>query len=611
MYRVLLLLCAGLSLSTCDITVLLNSGIPLICLPDNAPVLADPTYTWSFTSKHTQQQHMLEEKGKILNLRNINSTQEGQYKCVQDGYKEEDRMRLSRTFTIRVEEPPRYQEWQVVKEVAGNDVKLPCRVTEFFSSGNTENPHVVWKRQTENGVMLLKPDKNTDDKEKENKTLQRIFWNSPGEQDWDIKISQTTEEDAGMYYCVITNTSTSNTLSVELEVAAPPPPPCFGYTGPWEDCEEQDSRSGKAILQDSLRDFSVSVYAELKGSKPQTNLIFSPISIAVALYNLLLGARGETRTQLESALRIPAEFSCVHSETKKLQQVIKDTLRMASAIFYSPERQLGEAFVNQSKEFYDVVPEKLTNDSNQNVILINQWVAKKTNKKITELIDYLDDTTSFILLNAVYFNGKWKTVFESTDKRENFIKFSGEVIEVQTLYSSKYNLQMGYSKKLQAEVGKFPLTGKNSLYILVPRTTSEESFALMEDNINKHSIEVMVSEMNKMPAQTAEVILPKIKLTVDTQLEDLLRNLGLSDLFSNPNLCGIFPEEAKSFISDARHSAFLSLTEKGVEAAAATTISFSRSFSSFAALQPFILILWSDEAGAPLFMGRIINPINP
>ncbi|XP_059360016.1 plasma protease C1 inhibitor [Carassius carassius] len=603
---VLLLLCAGLALTTCDITVLQSSSIPLFCLPDDAPVLDDPTYTWSFTSAHTKKQHTLEEKGKLLNLRNINATQEGEYKCVKDGYKREDHMRLSRTFTIRVEVPPPFQEWQVVKEVAGNDVTLPCKVSRVFSPGETEKPPVIWKRETENGVMFLKLDKDRNDQERDKKH-QRIFWNTrPEEQDWAIKISQITAEDAGMYHCVITNTS--QMLSVELEVTAPPVHPCSGHTGPWEDCEEHDSRSGQAILQDSLRDFSASVYAKLKGSKPQTNLIFSPVSIAVTLYNLLLGARSETRKQLEAALRIPLEFSCVHSETKKLKEVLKDTLRIASAIFYSPEQQLGEAFVNQSKEFYDAVPEKLTNDSNQNVILINQWVKKKTMNKITELIDYIDPTTSFVLLNAVYFNGKWKTVFESTKKRDNFMKFSGEVIEVQTLYSSKYNLQMGYNKKLQADVGKFSLTGKNSLYILIPRTTSEEAFVLMENNINKDSIEAMVSEMNNVPVQIAEVILPRIKLTVDTQLEDLLRSMGLSDLFSKPNFCGIFPEDSESFISDARHSAFLSLTEKGVEAAAATSISFSRSFPQFTALQPFVLILWSDEAGAPLFMGRIINP---
>ncbi len=94
---------------------------------------------------------------------------------------------------------------------------LPCK---FLSSGETGNP-VVWKRETENGTMLLKPDIHRDDQEEENKTPQRIFWKtSSKEQDWGIKISQTREEDAGMYHCFITNTS--ETQSVELEVAGTP-----------------------------------------------------------------------------------------------------------------------------------------------------------------------------------------------------------------------------------------------------------------------------------------------------------------------------------------------------------------------------------------------------
>ncbi|KAK7145705.1 hypothetical protein R3I93_013442 [Phoxinus phoxinus] len=606
MYRILLLLCAGLSLSTCDITVLLKSSISLPCLPDDAPTLVDSTYTWSFTSAQTQQQLILEEKSTILNLSSINTTDSGQYKCVKEGYKGEDRVRLSRTFTIHVEAPPPFQEWQVIKVEATHDVTLPCQVAEFLSSRETKSPPVVWKREKD-GVVLLNPDKDTDSQKERDLTTQRVFWDTrPDEQDWAIKISQAREEDAGMYQCVITNSS--KTLLVELEVQAPPPPRCLGHTDPWEPCLDPDSRSGRAIVQESLREFSTSVYSELKGSKPKTNLIFSPVSIAAALYNLLLGARGETRTQLEVALKLPPKFSCSHSELKSLKQVMKDTLRMASAMFYSPEQQLGEAFINQSQEFYDAMPQKLTNDSDLNVKLINDWVADKTNKKITQLITEVDPSTSFVLLNAVYFNGKWKTVFESTNKWEKFTTFSDQAKDVPTLYSSKYSLQMGYFKHLKAEVGKFPLTGKNSLYILVPPTPSEKDFLLMENNINYKTIEEMVSEMNKIPIQTAEVTLPIIKLTETTPLEELLRNLGLSDLFLNPNLCGMFPGESESFISDARHSAFLSLTEKGVEVAAATSISFSRSFSTFSALRPFILILWSDEAAIPLFMGRIIDP---
>ncbi|XP_056115643.1 plasma protease C1 inhibitor isoform X2 [Rhinichthys klamathensis goyatoka] len=604
MYRILLLLCAGLSLSTCDITVPLNSSISLPCLPDKAPTLVDSTYTWSVTSNQTQQQHILEEKSNILNFRSINTSDSGQYKCVQEGYKGEGRVRLSRTFTIRVEEPPPFQEWQVIKVEAMNDVTLPCQVNGFLSSRETKSPPVVWKREKEGVVVLLKPVKETDRQEERDLTLQRVFWNNRSdEQDWAIKISQAREEDAGMYQCVITESS--HTLLVELEVQAPPPPRCLGHTDPWEACLDPNSRSGRAIVQESLREFATSVYSNLKGSKPKTNLIFSPVSIAAALYNLLLGARGETRKQLEDALKLPPKFSCLHSEIKNLKQVMKDTLGMASAIFYTPEQQLGEAFINQSLEFYDAMPQKLTNDSDLNVKLINEWVADKTNKKITELITEVDPSTSFVLLNAVYFNGKWKTVFESTNKPDKFTTFSDQAKDVPTLYSSKYSLQMGYFKNLKAEVGKFPLTGKNSLYILVPSTPSEKDFLLMENNINYKTIEEMVSKMNKMPIQTAEVTLPVIKLTEITPLEKLLRNL---DLFLNPNLCGMFPGESESFISDVRHSASLSLTEKGVEAAAATSISFSRSSSSFSALQPFILVLWDDEAAIPLFMGRIIDP---
>lgn len=113
-----------------------------------------------------------------------------------------------------------------------------------------------------------------------------------------------------------------------------------------------------------------------------------------------------------------------------------------------------------------------------------------------------------------------------------------------------------YIVELFLQVGKFPLTGKNSLYILIPRTASEESFVLMENHINKDSIEAMVSEMDKIPTQTAEVILPKIKLTVDTQLEDLLRKLGKKATSFTPQCCIIYSSCSKPVIH------FLSRTQK-------------------------------------------------
>lgn len=82
---------------------------------------------------------------------------------------------------------------------------------------------------------------------------------------------------------------------------------------------------------------------------------------------------------------------------------------------------------------------------------------------------------------------------------------------------------------------------------------------------------------------------------------------GLSSLFEGANLCGLYSEE-RLVLDDARHRAFLALTEQGVEAGAITSVSFSRSHPSFSALRPFIMLLWSDQANVPLFIGRVTDP---
>ncbi|KAA0714192.1 Plasma protease C1 inhibitor [Triplophysa tibetana] len=607
MYRIILLLFLEFSTTSCDLTIPSNFNISIPCIPDKTPQLSDSEIIWRFRphKQDPDSEVEIKWKGNILHITNANGSNEGVYTCVNEEWNEEARVRSGRTFTLRVDEPIPVQEWKAMIIVAGYDVMLPCK-TKSSSSVPNETPPVVWKREITGGMMPLYPSDMDEEHQQKDDMKHRVFWDtSPKEQDWGIKILKVSKEDAGMYYCTVKKST--ETLMVELVVKDPPLPRCFGFTGPWEPCIDPDSRSWRSILQESLLHFSTSVYSQLKGSNPKTNLIFSPFSIASTLSNLLLGARGETRTKLENALKLPNEFSCVHSEMKRLKQVTKNSLSMASTIYYSPEETLGEAFINQSLEFYDAVPQMLTNDSNQNMKLVNKWVAEKTNGKITHLVDEVDPSSLFVLLNAVYFNSKWKMVFEPMNKQVQFTKFSGEEKNVAALYSSKYKLAMSYNTKLKAQVGRLPLTDKNSLYILLPPTSTEESFSLMEKNMNHTNLSEMVFEMSKMTLQTAEVTLPKIKLAVTTLLPKLLRNLGLSDLFNDPNLCAL--STGDSAISDARHRAFLALTEKGVEGAAATSISLSRSFPSFTALQPFVLIVWSDEVGAPLFMGRIIDPI--
>ena len=53
-------------------------------------------------------------------------------------------------------------------------------------------------------------------------------------------------------------------------------------------------------------------------------------------------------------------------------------------------------------------------DSHGAAAEINNWVAEKTNNKVTEIVsaDAVDTLTRLILINAVYFKGDWLKKFD-------------------------------------------------------------------------------------------------------------------------------------------------------------------------------------------------------
>ncbi|CDQ74207.1 unnamed protein product [Oncorhynchus mykiss] len=67
------------------------------------------------------------------------------------------------------------------------------------------------------------------------------------------------------------------------------------------------------------------------------------LSLSLSL-SLSLCACGKTRRDMETALCLSHDFFCVHSEMKKLKlKLHQDTLKMASQIYYNPNKKLSES----------------------------------------------------------------------------------------------------------------------------------------------------------------------------------------------------------------------------------------------------------------------------
>uniref|UniRef100_A0A665UU40 Serpin peptidase inhibitor, clade G (C1 inhibitor), member 1 n=1 Tax=Echeneis naucrates TaxID=173247 RepID=A0A665UU40_ECHNA len=588
-----LLLQLMFELSSCS-HVVVSSGytVELPCASPQ-PHSIGSTITWQFNGLFTLISppfSLVIKDGRFLLISPVTSANQGLYVCLVRENNTETKMTHKLTVAALLD--------ITIKVNEGSEVFLPCHL----SSSSQVTANARWFKQTVDGHRHeLDPVDNTDS----NNRLTLLY---PFDNDQTLLIKDTVMEDAGMYFCESAEGLNLSSIHIIVDVLPTQPPfSCDNFPRAWEPCQQEDSRTGEPVLQESLTEFSMKTFSYLRQLYPSKNLLFSPISISGALSHLLLGARNITRKAIESALCVPHDFHCVHFQMKKLREKLSGSLEMASQIYYNPQTDLTESFTNQSIQYYDAEPTRFLETSEENTHMINTWVANKTRNKIPHLVDSVPPSTQLLLLNAVSFNGEWKIKFNQKPKKGLFTKLDGDLVTVPLLYHQKYMAAMTHITELKAQVARFSLTGGNSFYILLPRSHKAADLQQMEVRMTDAVVRQMIEEMQMTTPQYIEVTLPQIKLNDQPDLNFLMKKLGLSSLLERPNLCGLNSQNMLA-VDEVKHKALLALTEKGVEASAVTTVSFSRSFTSFTALRPFVMLLWNDQANVPLFIGRVTDP---
>lgn len=529
-----------------------------------------------------------------LTISPVIAADQGEYMCSM--MDPDNNVEMRRTYNVIIEASNSYT--MVVGE--GTNARLPCN----FLSEYRVQTNALWFKEiaSHEKKALLTSDDGTLGGDGKAELLY------PLDHDQTMTLREVTMDDQGLYHCDSPEGVTLSTVELII-IAGPTRPPhsCQGATAAWEVCENDHSRVTGSVLKESLVEFSFKLYPFFQESNPDGNLLYSPISINGALAHLLLGARNKTRAALESALSLPPMFHCVHLEMKRLREQLSTSLQMASQIYYNTKSNLSESFLMQSAEFYESEPVKLQDNSEENALMINNWVANKTQNKITQLVKSVSEHTQLMLLSAVSFSGMWITKFKEKPMKGHFTKLNGDIVTVPVLQNEKFRGSVVYVPELKAQVIRFGLTGNNSLYILLPQTYKASDLQQVESRLTDAAVRQMVGQVKSATPQRIEVTLPKIKLNTDQDLSALMKKLGLFSLFEGANLCGLYPEDPL-ILDEAKHKAYLALTEEGVEAAAVTALGFSRSIMTFSALRPFILLLWSDTAQVPLFIGRVTEP---
>jgi len=246
--------------------------------------------------------------------------------------------------------------------------------------------------------------------------------------------------------------------------------------------------------------------------------------------------------------------------------------------------------------------------------IINSWIEAQTKKKITEVIPsgVLTEMTRLVLVNAVYFKGLWDKQFDAANTRvETFHLNSKESKEVPMMHKKA---KFGYmqSEELDADILRMDYRGQNiSMFVILPHDI--DGISELEKRLTGFDLSTLSTQLHQ---REVEVSMPKFKLEETTDLNDILKQLGMEHMFTahEADFSGISGRR-DLYVSSVLQKAFVEVNEEGSEAAAATVgvMRLKRSLMAqetyrFIANHPFIFVIHERRTGLTLFIGRCMTP---
>ena len=390
-------------------------------------------------------------------------------------------------------------------------------------------------------------------------------------------------------------------------------------------------RATRADLKELVRgnnDFAFDLYRALNDE--EGNLFYSPFSISQALAMTFAGAGGETERQMADTLHYRLPQSNLHPTFNALDQELasrgKDRLgtpnqgepnqyirlNIASAVW----GQHGFGFL---PDFLDVLAENygagmrtmdFAGAPEESRARINDWVAEETGEKVKNLLPpgTIDPFTRLVLTNAIYFNASWHWRFNSMNTKMLPFRLEGGGSVDVPMMTETAKAFYGYAKGDGYQAVDVPYAWREmSMTVLLP---DEGALGDLENSLNADLLDRI---MDDIEIDYITLTMPLFKFESEFRLTETLSGMGMPDAFGDRADFSGMTGSKGLLISQIVHKAFVSVDERGTEAAAATAVVLRKSGASKEPIpvtvnRPFIFLIRDTATGTVLFLGRVMNP---
>ena len=345
------------------------------------------------------------------------------------------------------------------------------------------------------------------------------------------------------------------------------------------------------------------------------NTLISPLSVLYALAMTANGADGETLTQMEKVLGMDVDNlnSYMLAYLDLLPESKDYKMSLANSIWFKddPNFAVEQSFLQTNADYYGAGAYKAAFDEGTRND-INSWVKEHTDGMIPEIIDEIPDEAIMYLVNALAFDAKWADEYEEHQIREGrFTMEDGTRQDVDMMHSEEYtyledDLATGFIKyykdRKYAFVAMLPNEGV-SVSQYVDSLTGEHLRELLN---NPQDVTVFAS-------------IPKFETEYGIEMSEVLQEMGMTDAFdwqvADFSRLGTYNVDGMNIcINRVLHKTFISVTEQGTRAGAATAVEMVAEgameiveFKEVVLDRPFVYMLIDCETNLPFFIGTMMN----
>lgn len=346
------------------------------------------------------------------------------------------------------------------------------------------------------------------------------------------------------------------------------------------------------------------------------NYMFSPLSLKMVLMMAANGASGKTKTEILDTINV----TDIEHYNKCIKLMIEDysqsdllKTNIANSIWINSDKTSQRFSEEYSKKLEEIFNATYGIVNNETAIKeINEWVNEKTEGKIPTIVS--KDNADFwaMLVNAVYFKGRWQNAFnKGATKKDDFYSKDGKITSIDFMNNTSW---INYSKKDGITIIELPylisekIFGKHGKYVETKKLegVNISMYLLMSDE--EFNPEEILSKA-ELKLKYIALSVPKFNVEYSIELNDILKTIGIKKAFEVDAEFGSMFDGKNMWLDSVVHKTYIKVDEEGTEASAITGGGMGGSSLPPEPLEikynkPFTFVVKDNINGEILFLGK-------